>query len=130
MLFAVPIIIADLSERKIPNIYLLCYFYILIVVASFNGLNNVAQNLLVGVGLLGLNTLGLGMGDIKLIILITLLLPVTSFELSIHLFTLILVVSGLQVLLSWGISKVFPTSIAMAPAIFIGTSLYLATSGA
>jgi hypothetical protein len=32
-------------------------------------------------------------------------------------------------MLRWGYSTVFPRSIAMAPAIFLGTSLYLATSG-
>jgi hypothetical protein len=32
-------------------------------------------------------------------------------------------------MLRWAYSKAFPRTIAMAPAIFLGTSLYLATSG-
>ncbi|MEI7540193.1 MAG: hypothetical protein WCJ89_01795 [Actinomycetes bacterium] len=35
--------------------------------------------------------------------------------------------SLMQIFLIWAMSKVFPASIAMAPAIFMGTGLYLAS---
>jgi hypothetical protein len=46
-----------------------------------------------------------------------------------HLLIAILLAALFEIMLRWGYSTVFPRSIAMAPAIFLGTTLYLATSG-
>ena len=40
----------------------------------------------------------------------------------------IFMIALIQIVLIWLYSKVIPRTIAMAPAIFIGTTLYLATS--
>ena len=74
--------------------------------------------------------LGMGMGDTKLIFIICLLLRLNQIDTLVILFALILFSCAVQILISWGVSKVFPASIAMAPAIFLGTGLYLATKGA
>ena len=67
------------------------------------------------------------MGDIKLIFLISLLIGLNSICLFVILFTSIMAFSLMQIFLIWAMSKVFPASIAMAPAIFMGTGLYLAS---
>ena len=48
-----------------------------------------------------------------------------EFEL---LLLIIFMIALIQIVLIWLYSKVIPRTIAMAPAIFIGTTLYLATS--
>ena len=69
------------------------------------------------------------MGDCKLIALIVLMLELSNIQEFEYLLLAILLTALLEIMLRWGYSKVFPRTIAMAPAIFLGTSLYLATSG-
>jgi Flp pilus assembly protein protease CpaA len=72
---------------------------------------------------------GVGMGDCKLIALIVLMLEISTIQKFEYLLLVILLAALVEIMLRWGYSTVFPRSIAMAPAIFLGTSLYLATSG-
>ena len=72
---------------------------------------------------------GVGMGDCKLIGLIVLMLELSNIQEFEYLLLAILLTALLEIMLRWGYSKVIPRTIAMAPAIFLGTSLYLATSG-
>ena len=72
---------------------------------------------------------GVGMGDCKLIALIVLMLELSNIQEFEYLLLAILLTALLEIMLRWGYSKVIPRTIAMAPAIFLGTSLYLATSG-
>ena len=72
---------------------------------------------------------GVGMGDCKLIALIVLMLELSNIQEIESLLLAILLTALLEIMLRWGYSKVIPRTIAMAPAIFLGTSLYLATSG-
>ncbi len=130
LIFALPIVIADLSARKIPNIYLSCYCYCICVVAFFTGFESIALTIFMGFLLMLFHILGMGMGDTKLIFIICLLLRLNQIYTLVILFALILFSCAVQILISWGVSKVFPASIAMAPAIFLGTGLYLATKGA
>lgn len=51
----------------------------------------------------------------------------TLQEIELFLLT-IFMIALIQIVLIWLYSKVIPRTIAMAPAIFIGTTLYLATS--
>ena len=129
LLFAIPISIADLSQRKIPNIYLQLYTYyvaLLLVVNGFPG----AQLILVVILTLGLlSVFGVGMGDCKLLALIVLMLEISNLQEFEQLLVAVLLTSLIDIVLRWGYSKVFPRTIAMAPAIFLGTSLYLATGG-
>jgi Flp pilus assembly protein protease CpaA len=129
LLLALPISIADLSQRKIPNIYLLLYSYYVGVILVINGVPS--SQLIIPVFLiLGIFSFcGVGMGDCKLIALIVLMLELSNIQEFEYLLLAILLTALLEIMLRWGYSKVFPRTIAMAPAIFLGTSLYLATSG-
>ena len=129
LLFAIPISIADLSQRKIPNIYLQIYAYYVGAFLLVNGLPS-AQFMLVVILTLGLFSIfGVGVGDCKLLALIVLMVEISNLQEFEQLLIAILLTSLIDIMLRWGYSKVFPRTIAMAPAIFLRTSLYLATAG-
>lgn len=129
LLFAIPISIADLSQRKIPNIYLQIYAYYVGALFIVNGLPGAQLMLVVIVTLAILFIFGVGMGDCKLLALIVLMAEISYLQEFEQLLIAILLTSLIDIMLRWGYSKVFPRTIAMAPAIFLGTSLYLATGG-
>jgi len=129
LLFAIPISIADLSQRKIPNIYLQLYTYYVAFLLVVNGLPGALLMLVVILTLGLLSVFGVGMGDCKLLALIVLMLEISNLQEFEQLLVAILLTSLIDIMLRWGYSKVFPRTIAMAPAIFLGTSLYLATGG-
>ena len=128
LLFALPISIADISSRKIPNIYLLFYAYLVAVLVVVRGVLNPIFMLMVLAILLLMSAIGIGMGDCKLVGLIVLMLQLSSFQEFELLLLAIFMIALIQIALIWVYSKVIPRTIALAPAIFIGTSLYLATS--
>ena len=128
LLLALPISIADLSQRKIPNIYLQLYAYYVGALLIVNGVPNASFMLLVFLTLGLLSFSGVGMGDCKLLALIVLMLKLSDTQEFELLLLAILLAALIEIVLRWGLSKVFPRTIAMAPAIFLGTSLYLATS--
>jgi Flp pilus assembly protein protease CpaA len=128
LLFALPISIADISSRKIPNIYLQLYAYAVAVLAVVRGVPDLIFMLLVFATLLLMATIGVGMGDCKLLGLIVLMLQLSRFQEFELLLLAIFMIALIQIVLIWLYSKVIPRTIAMAPAIFIGTTLYLATS--
>ena len=70
---------------------------------------------------------GLGMGDTKLLALIFFGLQMNSVLDMFLFFTLIFCAALMQIGLQSLVTRRFPNSIAMAPAIFIGLGLYLAT---
>jgi Flp pilus assembly protein protease CpaA len=129
LLLALPISIADLSQRKIPNIYLQLYSYYVGALLVINGIPSVIFLLVVFLTLGIFSFCGVGMGDCKLIALIVLMLEISTIQEFEYLLLVILLAALVEIMLRWGYSTVFPRSIAMAPAIFLGTSLYLATSG-
>ena len=129
LLLALPITIADLSQRRIPNIYLQLYSYYVGALLVINGVPSVNFFLLVFLTLGIFSFCGVGMGDCKLIALIVLMLEISTIQEFEYLLLAILLVALVEIMLRWGYSKAFPRTIAMAPAIFLGTSLYLATSG-
>jgi hypothetical protein len=128
LLFALPISIADISSRKIPNIYLQLYAYLVAVLVVVRGVLNPIFILMVLAILLLMSAIGVGMGDCKLLGLIVLMLQLSSFHEFEYLLLAIFMIALIQIALIWVYSKVIPRTIALAPAIFIGTSLYLATS--
>jgi len=128
LLFAIPISIADMSKRKIPNIYLQLYAYLAVLLIVARGAPDLIFLLLVLLILGLMAVMGLGMGDCKLLGLIVLMLQISRFEEFEHLLLAIFVCAVIQIVLIWLYSKVIPRTIVMAPAIFIGTTLYLATS--
>ena len=127
-LFALPISIADIASRKIPNIYLQLYAYAVAVLVVFRGVPDLIFILVVLVTLLLMSAIGVGMGDCKLLGLIVLMLQLSRFQEFELLLLAIFMIALIQIVLIWLYSKVIPRTIAMAPAIFIGTTLYLATS--
>lgn len=129
LLFAIPISIADLSQRKIPNIYLQLYAYYVGALLIVNGLPSASLMLAVILTLGLLSIFGVGMGDCKLLALIIVMVEISNLQEFGQLLIAILLTSLIEIMLRWGYSKVIPRTIAMAPAIFLGTSLYLATSG-
>ena len=128
LLFALPISIADISSRKIPNIYLQIYAYAVAVLVVVRGLPGAIFMLVVLTTLSLMSAVGVGMGDCKLLGLIVLMLQLSRFQEFELLLLAIFMIALIQIVLIWLYSKVIPRTIAMAPAIFIGTSLYLATS--
>lgn len=128
LLFAIPISIADISSRKIPNIYLQLYVYLVAVLVVVRGVPDAVFTLFVFATLLLMATIGVGMGDCKLLGLIVLMLQLSRFQEFELLLLSIFVIALIQIVLIWLFSKLIPRTIALAPAIFIGTSLYLATS--
>ena len=128
LLFALPISIADIASRKIPNIYLQLYSYAVAVLVVFRGVPDLIFILVVLVTLLLMSAIGVGMGDCKLLGLIVLMLQLSRFQEFELLLLSIFMIALIQIVLIWLYSKVIPRTIALAPAIFIGTSLYLATS--
>ena len=128
LLFALPISIADIASRKIPNIYLQLYAYAVVVLVVFRGVPDLIFILVVLVTLLLMSAIGVGMGDCKLLGLIVLMLQLSRFQEFELLLLSIFMIALIQIVLIWLYSKVIPRTIAMAPAIFIGTTLYLATS--
>jgi Flp pilus assembly protein protease CpaA len=129
LLLAFPISIADLSQRKIPNIYLTLYTYFIVALLVIKGVPSAIFLLFVFLTLGIFSLCGVGMGDCKLIALITFMLELSHIQEFEHLLIAILLAALVEIMLRWGYSKVFPRTIAMAPAIFLGTTLYLATSG-
>jgi len=128
LLFALPISIADIASRKIPNIYLQLYAYAVVILVVFRGVPDLIFILVVLVTLLLMSAIGVGMGDCKLLGLIVLMLQLSRFQEFELLLLSIFMIALIQIVLIWLYSKVIPRTIAMAPAIFIGTTLYLATS--
>ena len=128
LLFALPISIADITSRKIPNIYLQLYAYAVAVLVVFRGVPDLIFILVVLVTLLLMSVIGVGMGDCKLLGLLVLMLQLSRFQEFELLLLSIFMIALIQIVLIGLYSKVIPRTIALAPAIFIGTSLYLATS--
>ena len=128
LLFALPISIADISSRKIPNIYLQLYAYLAAVLVVVRGIPDPIFMLLIFASLALMATIGVGMGDCKLLGLIVLMLQLATLQEFELLLLIIFMIALIQIVLIWLYSKVIPRTIAMAPAIFIGTTLYLATS--
>jgi Flp pilus assembly protein protease CpaA len=128
LLFALPISIADIASRKIPNIYLQLYAYASAALVVVRGVPGLIFMLLVFTTLLLMATVGVGMGDCKLLGLIVLMLQISRFQEFELLLLAIFMIALIQIVLIWLYSKVIPRTIAMAPAIFMGTTLYLATS--
>lgn len=104
------------------------YGYLYLFIAIFRGFESLKLLLSFLLCIALLHFFGMGMGDSKLIFLIALVLPVVSIKQFLELLTSIFLVGAFHILCNWLPSKRFPATIAMAPAIFIGTGLYLATS--
>lgn len=128
-LFAIPISVADLASFRIPNIYNKILGYGTCVTALVNGIGCLSD-LAIYIGLLSLlYLLGIGMGDIKLLLIIGIALNSNSDINSFMFFNYLFVCASVHVVISYLAFGAFQEKIAMAPSIFLGLSAYLVTSG-
>ncbi len=127
VLIATPISLADIKSYSIPNIYLIWLSFFCTPHVLIQGLGPVPRILSVIAILLVLHLCGIGMGDVKLLGIVALMLnsdPQTAFfnlGFSIALCAVIYAI----VLTLW--NRELPRKIPLAPSIFIGLALYLAT---
>ena len=122
-LILLPISIADLHLRIIPNIYLKILSVLMMVAFIVNGFPTASLLFTVGIFSSFLLMLNVGMGDIKLltILLLTFKLHLISYLL------LVLVVAAVHIVISSVVNRAIPRSIPMAPAIYLGFITYLAS---
>jgi Flp pilus assembly protein protease CpaA len=124
---SLPISICDLRTFKIPNIYLLLLTYCTLPALFIYGVGNLSQLSLVLLTLVVLYWAGMGMGDIKLIALISLLINLNPDSSLVDFASCVMAVSIFHTGLVALISRSIPSRIALAPSIFAGLFLYLAT---
>ena len=127
-LFALPVCISDWRYRRIPNIYLVYMLYPIFAIRLFVVVQSIAVISCAAFFAALLTRIGMGAGDAKLFGIIALALNLPNFGALSLLTTAMYLVAILQVLLMWLFSTEFPRSIPLAPAIFLGSVLYLAAS--
>ena len=124
---ALPISLADIKSYSIPNIYLIWLTVFCTPHVLMQGIGPVPRILIVIAILLVLHLCGLGMGDVKLLAIVALMLnyePRTAFlNLGFSIAFCAVVYAITQTL--W--NRQLPRKIPLAPSIFIGLTLYLAT---
>ena len=124
---AIPISLADIKSYSIPNIYLIWLSFLCTPHVIMQGLGPGPRILSVIAILLVLHLCGLGMGDVKLLGIVALMLnsdPRTAFfNLGFSIAFCAIVFAITQTL--W--NRELPRKIPLAPSIFIGLTLYLGT---
>lgn len=124
---ALPISLADIKSYSIPNVYLIWLSVLCTPHVLVQGLGPVPRILIVIAILLSLHLFGLGMGDVKLLAIVGLMLnsnPRTAFfDLGFSIAVCAVAYAIIKTL--W--NRELPRKIALAPSIFIGLTLYLAT---
>ena len=124
---AIPISLADIKSYSIPNIYLIWLSFLCIPHVIMQGLGPGPRILSVIAILLVLHLCGLGMGDVKLLGIVALMLnsdPRTAFFILGFSIALCAVIYAIAQTL-W--NRELPRKIPLAPSIFSGLALYLAT---
>ncbi len=124
---AIPISLADLKYSKIPNIYLL---YLSIFSAPFviiNGLGSISRLLASLLVVMFLHLCGMGMGDVKLILIILITHNADQQFSSLNYISCLLLIATMHALLLGLKDQSMPRKIPLAPSIFAGLVLYLAT---
>ena len=126
-LMSIPICIADLKEHKIPNIYLSVMLLLTIPLLIINGLGDLTQLCVYLVALFVLHLFGMGMGDVKLLSIIGAALNSLGFYGYFSLASCILLCAALYLISLRLIKRSTPDQMPLAPSIFMGLFLYLAT---
>jgi len=131
VIFSIPIAIADWKYRRIPNIYLIFITYWVGLEKFICGISS--PSILcasIAVAFLAVTVLGIGMGDAKLFVLISIAVNISSpFEIVI-LICAIYLAASIQICITWVANQKIPRSIPMAFSLFFGGTLYLAARGA
>jgi Flp pilus assembly protein protease CpaA len=126
-LMSIPICIADLKEHKIPNIYLSVMLVLLSPLLITNGLGDLTQLCVYLVALVVLHLFGMGMGDVKLLSIIGAALNSSGIYGYFSLASCILLYAALYLISLRLIKRSTPDQMPLAPSIFMGLFLYLAT---
>jgi Flp pilus assembly protein protease CpaA len=127
LVLAIPISLADLKSFTIPNVYLVILSLLCAPYVFFNGLGQISVILAALFSLLILNVLGLGMGDAKLLSIILFTLNSDDHNELTLLAVLIILSASLHVMWRTLKNRSLPRRIPLAPSIFGGLLLYLAT---
>ena len=128
LIAALPISLADLRSLTIPNIYLWWLSLLCCPNLLLHGTGPISNLVVVVLTLACLYLIGLGMGDVKLIAIISLSLNSdVQANLSLLPFSILLFASSYAIFKTlW--NHELPRRIPLAPSIFAGLALYLATS--
>jgi Flp pilus assembly protein protease CpaA len=126
-LMSIPICIADLKEHKIPNIYLSVMLLLTIPLLIINGLGDLTQLCVYLVALVVLHLFGMGMGDVKLLSIIGAALNSSGIYGYFSYASYILLYAALYLISLRLIKRSTPDQMPLAPSIFMGLFLYLAT---
>jgi Flp pilus assembly protein protease CpaA len=126
-LMSIPICIADLKEHKIPNIYLSVMLVLLSPLLITNGLGDLTQLCVYLVALVVLHLFGMGMGDVKLLSIIGAALNSSGICGYFSYASYILLCAALHLISLRLIKRSTPDQMPLAPSIFMGLFLYLAT---
>ena len=124
---AIPISLADLKYSKIPNVYLLYLSILCVPFVIINGLGSIARLLTALLVLLFLHLGGMGMGDVKLLLIILLTHNSDQQFSSLNYLSCLLLIATMHVLLLGLKDQSLPRKIPLAPSIFAGLVLYMAT---
>jgi Flp pilus assembly protein protease CpaA len=127
VLLALPICLADLKDFRIPNVYLLLLSLLSLPIVLVNGVGRLSSILLAVAILIALSLVGLGMGDVKLLLIVAPTLNSAMDADLTLLATLIFLTASLHVLWQSLRSRSISQRIPLAPGIFAGLALYLAT---
>ena len=126
LIFAVlllPITIADLNQLVIPNIYLKTLGLLMSMTFIINGFPSLSPIFTVGLFSVVSLILKVGMGDIKLLVILIL-----TFKLHLISFlVVVLVIAAVHIVILSVRNRAFPRSIPMAPAIFLSFITYMAS---
>jgi Flp pilus assembly protein protease CpaA len=126
-LAAIPISLADTKSIKIPNVYLWLLFLGLAPFIAVNGLGSIARLASTFLIVLTFHLCGMGMGDVKLLCLIVLAFN-SDRQFSSHIFfSYLLGVATIHGLILTLKNQMMPRKLPLAPSIFLGLALYLAT---
>lgn len=127
LLSSLPIVIADISYRRIPNIYNLVLSFCLIPTLFYCGFGKLAPLVIFLLATFIVSFLGMGMGDFKLLSIIGIWLNSRGSSSLGHFAALVLAISATHIVWKTIKNRSIPKSIPMAPSIFLALSLYLAT---
>ena len=127
LIAAVPISLADIKSYSIPNIYLIWLCFLCTPYVLVQGLGPVSRILIVVVILAVLQLCGLGMGDVKLLAIVALMLNSDPQSAFYHVGFIVTLFATVYAITETLLNRELPRKIALAPSIFAGLALYLAT---
>jgi len=128
LIAVLPIAFADVKTFTIPNVYLWWLTLLCSPILILRGFGPIANLAAIGLILTSLSLVGLGMGDVKLISII-LLFSNSDVQANLILLAFFMLVSAsCYVILKTLWDRELPRRIPLAPSIFMGLALYLATS--